>query len=86
MKIVYKAANIIEAHLVSGMLQANGLQAFVSGHYLQGGVGELAPAGFANVSVADQDVVQAIEVVTEYEQNARATTLENEDTSDYLPV
>lgn len=86
MKIVYQAANIIEAHLVSGLLQAHEIQAFVSGHYLQGGVGEIAPNGFANVSVADQDVQQAIQVVTEYEKNARNTQLEIAETSDYQPA
>ncbi len=75
MKIVYKAANIIEAHLVSGMLQAHEIQAFVSGHYLQGGVGEIAPNDFANVSVADSDVSLAIQIVTEYEQHNRANQL-----------
>ncbi len=86
MKIVYKAANIIEAHLVSGLLQAHEIQAHVSGHYLQGGVGEIAPNDFANVSVADDDVTQAIQVVTEYEQNARAAKLEIADVEDYQPA
>lgn len=83
MKIVYQAANIIEAHLVTGLLQAHEIQAFVSGHYLQGGVGEIAPTGFANVSVADDDVQRAINVVTEYEQNARSTQFETAEFSDY---
>lgn len=86
MKIVYQAANIIEAHLVSGLLQAHDIQAFVSGHYLQGGVGEIAPNGFANVSVADPDVPQAIQVVSEYEQNARNAQLESAEYSDYQPA
>ncbi len=86
MKIVYKAANIIEAHLVSGMLQAHEIQAYVSGHYLQGGVGEIAPNGFANVSVSDDDVTLAIQVVTEYEQNTRAAKLEIVDVEDYQPA
>ncbi len=86
MKIVYKAANIIEAHLVSGLLQAHEIQAFVSGHYLQGGVGEIAPNGFANVSVVDDDVTLAIQVVTEYEQNTRAAKLEIADVEDYQPA
>ncbi len=86
MKIVYKAANIIEAHLVSGLLQAHEIQAHVSGHYLQGGVGEIAPNGFANVSVADDDVTLAIQVVTEYEQNTRAAKLEIVDVEDYQPA
>lgn len=86
MKIVYQAANIIEAHLVSGLLQAHEVQAFVSGHYLQGGVGEIAPNGFANVSVADEDVQLAIQVVREYEQNARNTEFDTTEYTDYQPA
>lgn len=83
MKIVYQAANIIEAHLVSGLLQAHEIPAFVSGHYLQGGVGEIAPNGFANVSVADENVSRAIQVVTEYEQGARSNKLETTELENY---
>lgn len=86
MKIVYQAANIIEAHLVAGMLQASGLQAFVSGHYLQGGVGEIAPSGFANVMVADHDVEAATPFITEYEQQADAPIFDAQDESAYQPI
>lgn len=70
MKIVYRAANIIEAHIVAGMLTANGIDAYVGGHYLQGAVGDLPPAGFATVSVADDDVDAATLVIAEYDQGA----------------
>lgn len=70
MQIVYKAADIMEAHIVSGMLQANGIDAHVGGHYLQGAIGELAPMGFANVSVADQDVAAALPIIHDYEHGS----------------
>jgi len=35
MKIIYKARDIIEAHIVSGMLNANGIETHVGGYYLQ---------------------------------------------------
>ena len=69
MKIIYKASDTIEAHIVAGMLNANGVRAYVGGHYLQGGIGELAPMDFANVSVADEDVEPALRVVRDYESN-----------------
>jgi hypothetical protein len=68
-KIIYKASDTIEAHIVAGMLNANGVRAYVGGHYLQGGIGELAPMDFANVSVADEDVEPALRVVRDYESN-----------------
>jgi len=69
MKLIYRAGDIIEAHIVSGLLQANGIEAHVSGHYLQGGIGELAPAGFANIHVQDTDIALASQIIEEYESN-----------------
>src|SRR5690606_32788535 len=68
MKIVYKAADILEAHIVSGMLVSRGIEAYVGGHYLQGAVGDLPPLGVANVSVANNDIDAAMTVIDEYEQ------------------
>ena len=55
MKIIYRAENIIDANLIKGLLEHEGIQAFVGGSYLQGGVGELPASGLVNVSVADED-------------------------------
>ncbi len=67
MKIIYNARDIIEAHIVSGMLNANGIETHVGGYYLQGGVGDVAVFDFANVQVADEDVELALPLVAEYE-------------------
>lgn len=67
MKYVYRAANILEAQIVKGMLEANGIDANVGGFYLQGGVGELAPLDTARVYVEDEDVERARELIQEYE-------------------
>lgn len=67
MKIIYKASDIIEAHIVSGMLNANGIETHVGGYYLQGGVGDVAVFDFANVQVADEDVALALPLVAEYD-------------------
>lgn len=68
MQTVYRAGNILEAHIVAGMLRAQGLDAQVGGHYLQGGVGELAPSGFAQVLVDEADVEAARTRIAEYER------------------
>lgn len=70
MKIVYRAENILEAHIVSGMLSARDIEAYTSGHYLQGAIGDLSPSGFANVMVSDENFDHAVSIVKEYEQNA----------------
>lgn len=65
---VYDAGNITEAHIVRGMLEAHGIEAHVGGHYLQGGIGELAVQGFAAVYVEDTEVVAASSLIGAYER------------------
>lgn len=67
MKLIYKAGDIIEAHIISGLLDAEGIESHVSGHYLQGAVGELAPTGFSNIHVDDKDIDKAKTIIAEYE-------------------
>ncbi len=56
MQIAYRAKDITEAHIVAGLLEANGIEAYVGGHYLQGAMGEIGAAGFSNVHVDDEDL------------------------------
>lgn len=70
MKIVYRANDIIEAHIVAGMLRAHGIEPHVGGHYLQGAVGDLAMDGFANVMVEEDGFDAAIRIVREYDDAA----------------
>lgn len=65
---VYNAKDITEAHIVKGMLVANGINAYVNGHYLQGGIGELAAMDFASVHVDESDVQAARELIDDYER------------------
>jgi len=67
MQLLYKARDITEAHILAGMLRANGIEAFVGGHYLQGGVGELAPLDFATIFVEEADLARARALLDEYE-------------------
>ena len=59
MKIVYRAENIIDANLVKAALADAGIQAFVSGEYLTGGVGQLPALDLVTVMVAETDVERA---------------------------
>jgi hypothetical protein len=74
MKIVFKAGNIIEAHIVAGMLNACDIQTYVGGHFLQGAVGDLCPSGFANVFVAPEDFDLACTLIAEYDASAQILT------------
>ena len=67
MKIIFKANDILEAHIVAGMLQSYGIEAHVGGHYLQGAAGDVAPLGIANILVQDDDIEQAERIVSQYQ-------------------
>lgn len=64
---VFSAANVTEAHIIKGMLEANNIDAYVGGFYLQGGIGELSAMDFASVSVDNQNVDKAREIIASYE-------------------
>lgn len=72
MQIVYRSRDIAEAHIVAGMLEAEGIEAFVGGHYLQGGIGELGMADFSVVRVNDEDVAAALQRLQEYDSSVGA--------------
>lgn len=40
---IYSAANVIEAHLVKGLLTGEGIAAYIIGEHLTGALGELPP-------------------------------------------
>lgn len=83
MQIVYRAGDVIEAHIVANMLEAQDIHTYVGGHYLQGGVGETIAFGFANVWVEDDEVAQAKKLITHYEQAEHAVNSELPYTADH---
>ncbi|MGA9422531.1 MAG: DUF2007 domain-containing protein [Rhodanobacteraceae bacterium] len=71
MQIVYRAANIIDAHLVKNALAQEGIPAYVSGEYLTGGVGQLPASDFVAVMVAKVDFERAQTVSREIDAALR---------------
>lgn len=53
MKVVYEAANLIDAHLVRHALEAEEIPVFLKGESLLGGMGELPLFGTILVCVPD---------------------------------
>lgn len=78
MLIVYRAANIADAHLIRQMLEGAGIPAFIQGEYLQGAVGELPANTEILVHVADAHAEAAREIVDEW---ARAEPIMMDDES-----
>jgi hypothetical protein len=67
MVTVYTAQMITDAYLIKGLLENHGIPAFVSGGYLQGGIGELPAIGLITVSVGESLADQATALISDFE-------------------
>ncbi len=65
MRIVYRAENLVDAHLVKDALDQAGIPAFINGEYLLGGIGQLPARDLLAVSVPDVCVDAAEPLVRE---------------------
>lgn len=70
MQCIYDASDLIEAHIVKGMLEQQNIDFYIGGYYLQGGIGELPASGNVSLWVADEKIVQAIEIIKAYDSNS----------------
>jgi hypothetical protein len=86
MRIVYRAENIIDAHLVRNVLEGAGIPAHVSGEYLTGAMGELPVMGLVTVLVAEHDWPAAshlaAEVDAELSERRRADDFDGDTLAD----
>lgn len=67
MIIVYRAANVADAHLIRQMLESEGIPAFIQGEYLQGGIGELPANTEILVHVGDENAAAARTIIDAWE-------------------
>lgn len=87
MRIVYRAQNLIDAHLVKDALENAEVPAFISGEYLTGGVGQLPALDYVAVLVSESSVDAAESIVREIDQalaEARLAIHELDDDADSL--
>ncbi len=74
MKLVYRAANLVDAQLVSDVLVAEGIRTEVTGGYLSGAIGELPPSDVIGVRVHDDgDAERAKALIHDYEAERRTS-------------
>lgn len=64
---VYRSGDYFEAQLLLGQLRSHGIQAFLQGDSLQGGLGELPAIGHMAIFVADDDHLAAVNLIAAYE-------------------
>lgn len=75
MRVVYEAENVIDAHLVKGLLENAEIPAFVRGEYLVGAVGELPVMGLVAVLVPESQVEAAETLLREFRADAAEAPL-----------
>ena len=66
MRVVYEPENLIDAHLVKGVLEQAGIPVYLRGEHLAGGIGELPVLGLYALCVPEslepeaRDVLEAL--------------------------
>ncbi|MCS5594171.1 MAG: DUF2007 domain-containing protein [Porticoccaceae bacterium] len=65
---VYRGSDYFEAQLLRDLIEQAGLQVFLHGASLQGGLGEVAVMGHLSIMVNESDQDNAADIVTAYER------------------
>lgn len=76
MRVVYEAENVIDAHLVKGLLENADIMAFVRGEYLAGAIGELPVMGLLAVLVPESQHAAADALLREWRGGVEAEAAE----------
>ena len=82
MRVVYEPENIIDAHLVKGVLEHAGIPVYLRGEFLAGGIGELPVSGFLALCVAEVLEEQAREVLADLESDRALDAVDARDMDD----
>jgi hypothetical protein len=69
---VFRGSDYIEAQLLTGLLRQAGIDVFLQGALLQGGLGELPAMGHLSLLVDEQDLTAAEILITAYERGELA--------------
>lgn len=65
---IFRGSDYIEAHLLAGLLRQHGIDVFLQGALLQGGLGELPALGHLAILVDESDRDAAKRVIAAYER------------------
>ncbi|HEV2607821.1 MAG TPA: DUF2007 domain-containing protein [Xanthomonadaceae bacterium] len=81
MRVVYEPENLIDAHLVKGVLEQAGIPVYLRGEFLVGGIGELPVSGLLALCVPEVSEDEARGVLAALEED-RARPLADADEAD----
>ena len=76
---VFCCSDYIQAQLLAGLLRQHGIDVFLQGALMQGGIGELPAMGHLSIMVNDRDRTAAKLIIDSYERGDLA--IGEEDTS-----
>ncbi len=65
---VFRGSDYVEAHLLVGLLRQQGIETFLQGALLQGGLGELPALGHLTIMVDEEDREAARRLIAAYER------------------
>ena len=65
---VFRSSDYIQAQLLAGLLRQHGIDVFLQGAHLQGGIGELPPMGHLSIMVDEADQTAATRLIDAYER------------------
>ena len=82
MRRIYEPESLIEAQMLVGMLASEGVQAYLSGGDLVGGMGELPAMGLLSLNVDNDQAEHARQLIAEYNT---ALPLPGDDLPDSFP-
>ena len=69
---VFRGSDYIQAQLMAGLLRNSGIEVFLQGALLQGGLGELPATGHLSIFVDEQDQGAAQLLIAAYERGELA--------------
>lgn len=69
MKCVYEASDLLEAHVIQGLLEQHRISAFIEGESLIGAVGELPASPLVRILVNDDDLSAGASLMRDYDSN-----------------
>jgi hypothetical protein len=86
MRVVYEPENLIDAHLVKGVLEQAGIPVYLRGEFLVGGIGELPVSGLLALCVPEASEGEARGVLADLEVERARPVADESEGDDWIGV
>ncbi|CCK77050.1 MAG: DUF2007 domain-containing protein [Oleispira antarctica] len=85
MKCVYEASDVLEAHVIQGLLEQHRISSFIEGENLIGAVGGLPASYLVRILVNDDDLIKGISLMRDYDSTNESLNEEGSITQGIIP-